>query len=232
MIGLVAATVGCEDKTQDVPPSTTEPDMTNKYQLPRGIEVPDLTGIHEAYSVRKSEKGFFVFTLNVSAENIFRVFLHLASKVKEPAFLLFETGVHEDVEKTLRKKDSDPFHKDVYYIDGLNWARAESIVKIYSELLVNDGEINFGYGTHKGYDEVYVGPYRVFEIYADDPGKYITLLNELGIAKEEKVKTVWGNFTRDSPGQRSALTDAPITIWKMIEQLKEKGLYRAERRED
>ncbi len=50
--------------------------------------------------------------------------------------------------------------------------------------------------------------------------------------KVKRVKTVWDNFTQSSPGQRRALKNVTPTIWEMIEQLKDKGLYSAERRED
>ena len=108
--------------------------MSHTFQLPRGIQVADLTGIHEAYSVTLAQDGYHVFTLNVSANNIHRVFCRLAAEVNEPAFLLLETGTHRDIELELRKNDTDPFHKDVYYLNGLKWASAKSILDSYTEL--------------------------------------------------------------------------------------------------
>jgi hypothetical protein len=211
---------------------TPEMQISPTFQLPRGIQVADLNGIHESYSVTVTGEGYHVFTVNVSAENIHRVFCRLAAEVNEPAFLLLETGTHRDVEKQLRKNDTDPLHKDVYYLDGQKWTSAKSIIDSYSDLFVHDGQISFGFGSHKGHDEIFVGPYKIFTIFADEPTKYEAALVELGITKVQKLKTVWDNFTPDSPGQRAALADVTPTIWDMIEQLKQKGLYFAERRED
>ncbi len=230
---LAIIIVGCGDPTaNNTPPPRSQPDMTATFQLPNGIQVADLSGIREAYSVTVAPDGYHVFTVNVSAENIHDVFCRLAAEVNQPAFLLLETGTHRDVEAQLRKNDADPLHKDVYYLDGVKWPTAKSILDSYAELFTHDGQLNYGFGSHEGHDEVFVGPYKIFTIYADDPAKYETAFAELGIGKVESVKTVWDNFTQDSPGQRNALTEATPTIWDMIEQLKQQGLYLAERRED
>jgi biotin operon repressor len=50
--------------------------------------------------------------------------------------------------------------------------------------------------------------------------------------REEKLRTVWDTFTQQNPGERRALNDSAKTIWDMIDELKAKGLYLAERRED
>ena len=206
--------------------------MTAMFQLANGIQVADLSGIREAYGVTVAQDGYHVFTVNVSAEKIHDVFCRLAAEVNQPAFLLLETGTHRDVEAQLRKNESEPFHKDVYYLDGLKWPRAKSVLDSYAELFTHDGQLNYGFGSHEGHDEVLVGPYKIFTIYADDPAKYETALAELGIGRVERVKTVWDNFNQVSPGKRNALTEATPTIWDMIEHLKQQGLYLAERRED
>jgi hypothetical protein len=222
--------IGCRNSTSIDPPKHQVQQMASTFKLPNGIQVADLNGIHESYSVTVAGDGYHVFTVNVSAENIHRVFCRLAAEVNEPAFLLLETGSHRDIEKQLRTKDDDPLHNDVYYLDGQKWADAKSVIDSYSNLFVHDGQICFGFGSHKGHDEVFVGAYKIFTIYADEPAKYEAALAELHIAKVPKVKTVWDNFAKESPGQRSTLPDITPTIWDMIERLKQKGLYLAERR--
>jgi hypothetical protein len=229
---VTALSAGCNNAAGPQPPKQPSSQMATKFRLPRGIQVADLSGIHEAYSVTVAQDGYHVFTVNVSAENIHRVFCRLAAEVNEPAFLLLETGTHRDIEQQLRKSPTDPLHKDVYYLDGLPWGNAKSIVDTYSELLTHDGMINFGFGSRDGHDEVFVGPYKIFTIYADKPARYELILNELGMTKVDRIKTIWDNITEHAPGQRLALTDAKPTIWDMIDELKEKGLYLAERRED
>lgn len=206
--------------------------MTKPFQLPKGVQIADLSGIREAYSISKTEDGYYALRINVSAERIEPVFARLASEVKPPAFLLLETGSHRDVEKELRKNDTDPLHKDVYYLDGQTWADAKPKLAAYTHLLTHDGGINFGFGSHEGHDEVFVGPYKIFSIYADEPAKYETALHELGFVKVEHLRTVWEHFSQSSPGRRNVLVDSKPTIWEMVEALKGQGMYLAERRED
>jgi len=204
----------------------------HSFRTVEGIDVPNLKGVHEAYSVSKTTNGYHHLIINVSAERVPEVYLRLTHEVTEPAFFLMEVGTHEDVEKELRKNDSDPFHKDVYYLDGINREKGCAVFTKYEDLLVNDGMVMFGFGAHEGKDEVFVGAYKIIEIYADNPDKYLAALTELGIGKEDRVKTVWQTFSQTSPGRRNALRGRDKTIWDMVEELKPEGLYLAERRED
>ena len=207
---------------------------TGVFKLVKGCEAGSLEGIHEGYSV-DAAKGYSVFTINVSAENIPTVLLRLVEEIRGPVFFLIEVGTHRDEEAKPRKKDSDPFHKDVYYLDGLSPEKARDIFVRYRDVLVDDGGVTFGIGSHGKppfQDEVFVGPYKVLYVYASEPGKYTNALEKLGFRKEAKIKTVWDTFTTDTPGKRNVLTGAKTTIWQMIEELTKEGLYLAERRED
>lgn len=206
---------------------------SSSFRTVSGCEVADLTGIHEGYSV-KATNGYHVITINVSAEKIADVFLRLAELPREPVFLTIEVGTHKDEEAALRKTDSDPFHNDVYYIDGLSLSAARELVKKYSTILVQDGGVKFGIGSHgkNNHDEVFVSGYKIFYVYAVDPEKYRTALASLGFQEEPQIRTVWDTFTQQTPGKRKVLTDSETTIWGMIEDLKKQGLYLAERRED
>ena len=202
-----------------------------EFQTVEGVKVADLTGVFEGYCVQQATEGPWVFTVNVSAERLFPVFRKLAVQVNDPGFFLFETGSHRDVEEQLRKSPADPFHKDVFYLDGIDVERALQLISEHERNLVHDGGVNFGYGSHEGTDEVFVGPYKILYIYADDPGKYREVLDELGFPRRDPLVTVWDNFGPDSPGERGILPDAKPTRWEMIEILMSQGLYFAERRE-
>ncbi len=197
--------------------------MKSQFTFPKGITVNTPNGIHEGYSVTHKPEGYSFFVINVSAEHIPKVFLLLAAQVNEPGFLTLEVGTHRDVEAQLRRKETDPLHKNVYYCDGLTRAAVADIFQKYETLLTNDGGVSFGYGSHKGHDEVFVAAYKIFHIYADEPEKYRTTLAQLGFAEEPQLTTVWDTFTKTSPGTRTVLRDGPITIWNMIEELKGKG---------
>ena len=206
--------------------------MIKSFQLARGVQVGDLTGIDEGYSIRLNPAGHYVFTINVSAEKISAVFRELAAQVREPGFLLFEIPTHRDDEEPLRKNPSDPFYRDVYYLDGLTWRDADDLLTAHEQLLTHDGEIDFGFGSHSGRDEVLVGHYKIFQVFADEPNKYQLALARLAYMEVPELRTVWQNFTRETPGQRHVLKDEKPTIYEMIEELKGEGLYFAERRPD
>lgn len=230
-LGLILLIIGCRDP-QAQRPKPAEVEMNPIFQLADGIEVTDLSGIQEAFSIKRESGGYYYLQINVSSPNIIKVFVELAAAVNEPGFLLLEVGSPEKIEKQLRKKDSDPFHKDVYYLDGKNWKDILPIIIKYQYLLSQDGGVNFGFGSHSGRDEVFVTAYKIFHIYANEPSKYIEVLQKLGFKKVDSLRTVWDNFTNDSPGRRNVLTHAKPTIWDMIEDLKKDGLYFAESRED
>ena len=206
--------------------------MKKSFRFAAGIVIPRPEGIHEAYSVKWRDAGHYVFTVNVSTERIPEVFAALVAQIPEPGYLLLEVGTHKDEENKLRRKDTDPYHKDVHYLDGIGKKEALAVFREYESLLVNDGGVNFGFGSHGKMDEVFVGPYKILYVYAAEKESFETALTDLGFSEEPIVRTVWDTFTPSSPGQRQVLTDAPVTIWDMIEKLKEKGLRFAERRED
>ncbi|MEO8628050.1 MAG: hypothetical protein ABI612_08095 [Betaproteobacteria bacterium] len=208
------------------------PTVNKAFQVARGIDVPSLSGIHEAYAIELAPNGQTIFTVNVSADRMEAVFDVLSSEVSEPGFLLLEVGTHLSIEKTLRQSSSDPFHKDLYYLDGISHQQLLDILKLYGELLIHDGGVNFGYGGRVGVDEVFVGPYKVLYIYTGAAEKYEHALGKLGFQMEDSLKTVWDNFTSESPGRRNTVTVENKTIWNVIDELKDYGLYFAERRED
>lgn len=205
--------------------------MRKPFRIVKGNHVPCLEGIEEGYSIRKN-KEFYQLTINVSAENIDSVFRSLCIKVRTPGFLLLEHGTNAKIEEQLRKSDMDPFHKDVYYLDGLDHASFFQLYDQYKELFINDGEINYGFGSHTGIDEVYIGPYKIFTIFTDEVEKYFSALLDVGIPRVDELKTVWQNFTETAPGGRMTIKHNGIDIYNMVELLTEKGLYLGERRED
>ncbi len=229
VIAYVTAT-GCRGAELGEPQRESTVNMT--FQVARGIDVPSLSGIHEAYATEVATNGQTTFTVNVSADRLEAVFDVLSSEISDPGFLLLEVSTHLSIEKTLRQSSSDPFHKDVYYLDGISHQQLLDIFKRYGELLIHDGGINFGYGGRVGVDEVFVGPYKVLYIYTGTAEKYEHALGKLGFQKEQNLKTVWDNFTSESPGRRNTVTVENKTIWNVIEELKDSGLYFAERRED
>ncbi|RCW49339.1 hypothetical protein [Halanaerobium sp. ST460_2HS_T2] len=205
--------------------------MTKNFQVVQGVSVPNLNDIYESYSIT-TINNYSKIIVNVSAENITDLFLCLVELITLPGFLVLEHGTNQKVEQKLRKKKYDPLHKDVFYLDGLTLVDLKHIFSEYKELLVNDGEINFGFGSHEKTEEIYIGPYKVFYIYCENTRKFEDLLQHNNIKKVDKVKTVWSNFSKKTPGRREVIEVNGINIYEMIKKLKQQGLYLAERRED
>ncbi len=205
--------------------------MNKPFNVVKGCHVTCLDGIEEGYIVRKINE-YYQLSINVSAENIDDVFSALCTKINTPAFLVLEHGTNAAIEESLRECETDPFHKDIYYLDGLKTESFLQLYDQYKELLINDGFINYGYGSHKSTDEVFVGPYKIFTLYTNEIDKYIDTLIELSIPRVEVLKTVWDNVSIDTPASRMSVKYNEKDIYNMIEELTKTGLYFAQRQED
>lgn len=203
----------------------------NTFQTVDGVKIPNHIELVEEYSRSLETNGYYHFIINVSAERIPSVFTRLSKEVSVPSFFILEAGTHEDVEKELRKSPADPFHVDVFYLDGITVEQGIKLFNKYKKLLVHDGLVNFGIGAHEGHDEVFVNAYKIFEIFSDEPQKYDQALAELGYIRKETITTAWDKFSDDAPGTLTAVPDNGTTIWNMIDEFKEQGLYFSERRE-
>lgn len=201
------------------------------FQTVEGNYVPNAQELQEEF-VKTCNGNYWRFEINVSAEHIDTLFVELCSKVQQPSFLIFEHGTNEKYEKELRASEQDPFHKDVFYLDGVGYEKFQTIYSKYKDLLIHDGEICFGYGALNQTDEIYVGAYKVFSIFTESPEKYELILNRNGFVEKENMITVWDKFTSETPGRRNTVNKYGIDIYDMIEDLKKEGLYLAERRED
>jgi hypothetical protein len=199
--------------------------MTN-FNIVKGIEVQNLEGIHEGYSINNTHEKA-VITINISAEKINTLFLELCTLIKDSSFLIIEIPTHQKHEQDLRKNGSDPFHKDIYYLDGIEFSEFKQLYEQYMELFIHDGLINFGFGNNT--DEVFIGDYKIMYIHTNDINKFEDILKKFNYKKEDNIKVVMNNFTPQTPGRVNMLTHNNIDIYQMIEQLKSKGLYMAKR---
>lgn len=205
------------------------------FQLASGVTVPHLAGIEQAYQVRQGKK-YTVFTVNISRENLETVLLNLIQLVATPGFFVLETPTNEIIEQQLRKNDDDPFHKDVYYLDGQETEGFKQLWDEARELLLDDGMVAFGFGSHPNctdgqFDEVLVGKYKILTIYSNNPDKFTQALAQLGIPQVEELRTVWDNFSEDSPGIAERIEVNGKDIYDLVELLNKQGLYFKEYRE-
>ena len=202
----------------------------SSFHLAEGMIVANLDGIHECYEV-KERNGTFAFTANVSVQNIDNLIRAFCENLEEPCFFNLEVPSNEKDEQALRKANTDPFHCEVYYWDGLSRDFLLTIVDKYGELLINDGMTCFGFASHTSHDEIYLGRYNIVTIFSSDKVHYKQLLSEQGIPQEEQIKTVWDNFSQTMPGHTKRIHINGKDIYDVVDELKAEGLYLAERRE-
>ena len=201
-----------------------------QFKTSVGVIVPDLAGIEEGFDESIEENGYTLMHVNVSAEHIAPYFLHLMQEVDEPGFFIVEVPATQSVEKELRKKPTAPFHKRVYYHDGISKEHATRFFEEYRNLFVNDGLCNFGFGS-LNHEELFVGAFKIFEIFTPTPEHFRAALWVLGLEKREHLRTVWDNTRADAPARREALASNP-SIWHLTTKLEELGFYLADVRED
>ena len=200
-----------------------------KFNLVNGVTA-DTRGVSEGFSVNKMPQGYYEILVNVSAERILDVYLGLCSLVRQPAFGLVEVPTNEAEEVKLRHSSIDPFHYDVYYFDRMQFDNHCGMIKFFAQLFVHDGQLTFGYGAQQGYDEIYVGRYKLFKIYADDPGKYVGFLQKNKFEYRKQLITVFDNFSEQTPGVTGSVSMDGKNIYDLVEVLKQNGFYFAERR--
>jgi hypothetical protein len=202
----------------------------NQFRTAVGVIAPDLSGIEEGFDECVEDNGYTLMHVNVSAEHIAAHFLHLMKEMDEPGFFIVEVPATQAEEKERRKKAASPFHKRVYYLDGISKERAARFFEEYHELFVNDGLCNFGFGslTH---EELFVGAFKIFEIFTPNPEHFRAALWVLGLEQRVHLRTIWDNTTAEAPARREALIVKP-SIWHLTAELEHQGFYLADVRED
>lgn len=193
-----------------------------RFKTVQGVQL-STSGIKEGYIVQKRKAtDKYCITLNVSAENIDTTLLELLTLMEGDCFFHFEL-------QSERFLPNDEFSKkSIYYIDRVSQQLSQSIINGYSDILLHDGFVNFGIGSIDKADEIYIGPFKTFYIYATEPTNYTKKLNELGFRRRKKMKTLEDNVADESPFK--TLEGLPFDRYDLIDSLTPKGLYLSEKR--
>lgn len=177
--------------------------------------------INECFAV----EGDNIF-VNVDADNFLTLFKALSLLIPEPCFFILEVPCDELKEAKLRNTNYDPFHKDVYYLDGIGHSIVESFLKDLDDILINDGLSTFGFSALEDQIEVMKGKYNLVTIYAKDKTPFIKKLNELGIKQVEKIITVGDIINEANPGYAEKYNGKNgRDVYSLIKMLEEVGLY-------
>jgi len=193
----------------------------------KGCRINDPSLLSEGYA--QTETGF---AANVNAEKIQTVLESFVKLHNDHCFVILEVPANAKVEAELRRDETAPMHKDVYYLDGLTVERALEFLDVFGEWFVHDGLSTFGIGVHSGANEILVGKYNVVTIYTHTPQQYAGFFEAHGIPETPGLKTAWDYFTRETPGDSFLYEYRGSNVYDLVEHLKQYGLYFAERREE
>jgi hypothetical protein len=150
------------------------------FVLSPGCSVSNLNLEEEGFRIGSVE-DYQQIVLSVSFPNLERTFTSLAAIVTEPVYFLLAVPCTQDEEKAL-DPDTCP-HDFVYYFDAVTVNRALGVYYKHSDVLLNDGLVNFGIASKNPRDEVYVGKYKIICVFRHVTGKYVSELVELGFTQ-------------------------------------------------
>jgi hypothetical protein len=203
------------------------------FATAHGIHVPRAADLKEGYQVIAADTGSFRIRANISVEKLDAFFRSCLGYLREPLFFIVEAPVNEVRELELRKQPSDRFHRDVFYLDGLTAKRAFEVYDRFNQVLIHDGFVHFGVGAHDNGHEVFVGSYKIVQLFGKLPNPFEGALAEFMIPRVERLVTAWDTFTESTPGQKSRYSIEGADIYTMIEELmRNDGLYHAKTIED
>jgi hypothetical protein len=190
------------------------------FKLATGVQVANLDGVVEGFSMQQTGPEWSTITINISAERLGQVYLDLVALVTPPGYAMIELPTPKEIEDSLNAGSPFEFHHDVYYSNVIPFRYYKSLFNQYSRFFIEDGLICFGYKSSNKMDEVFVGRYKVANIFTDAPGKYISFLEANGYPRFEKLMTVWDKFSQDEPGKTSQVTFDDHNVYDLLKILR------------
>ena len=196
------------------------------FNLAEGYEIQDFSSLEECFQVTDDN-----IVANISSNNLYKIILDMISLLPEPVFFFIEAPCDDDEEKSLSSNNSTT-HKKVYYLDNCNHKVARAIMKRYGELLINDGLVQFGFGSHSSEEEIYIKKYNLFSVYSNNISEYAKVFKNNNIKKTTKIKTAWDILSNDNSGTCTMVEYNGESIYDIIENLADVGMYFSHNAED
>lgn len=194
----------------------------------KGAYVPKAESLKEAFEIHDN-----AIHANVNAEKISELFRNFIEEhSNEPLFFILELPCNINEEEPDENGVINEYHKNVYYIDGLNSAQALSILETKGELLINDGLSCFGFGGHESQDELMKGNYNVCTMFSKNEQAVRAFFGKHNIPATDKLITAWDTFDKEHPGVSSSYSVNGERIEDLVTYFGEWGIYLAERRVD
>lgn len=187
-------------------------------KLSAGYKVKGSELIKESYSI----EGETIF-INLDAKHYKDVMHKFCLQLPEPVFFILEIPCDELKENELRKNNSDPFHKEVCYIDGLSHEAIDTFFAAFSEVLVNDGLSLFGFSSHNSQVEVMKDKYNCLRVYSENKERFIKVLEESNVPFVDHIVLASDIVTQENPAVCNRYEDADYrTVFDVAQFLKEK----------
>lgn len=189
------------------------------FILKEGIYIPDAKGAESCFCIADSEN----IMASVSCEKLCELTKKAVKKLKGPLFFFAEVPCVEAEEKAL----GGGLHRNVYYLDNCTAEVCLAIIKRYGDLLFADGLLEFGFGSLDDNSEIYLRKYQVVNIYSPQIKSFEEIFTGLGIKKTSEALTLWDIISQENPGECVLVEANGETIYDMIENLYDAGLYKS-----
>ena len=195
------------------------------FEMRKGFSVPFSEKIIEGY---RCENG--IMTANVSAEKTNDVLEHFINDHEdEELFFILELPTSERFEPKDEKGNITALHKDVYYIDGCTAALIRDILDIVGGLLLDDGMVQYGIGSHASSDEIMICKYNEVVLFGERTDGFF---EQHGIFRDDNLVSAWDTFTAQHSGICTRAKKDGRTVYDIPAIFAELGMYMAQRRED
>lgn len=188
-----------------------------EFILKEGVIVENYAEVKSGYKLENSEN----ILASVSFDKLKPLTDMAIDVLKSPIFFFAEIPCTEDEEKAI----GGGLHKKIYYLDNCTKDVCHAILKRYGDLLFSDGLVQFGFGSHKDNSEIFNQKYQVTSIYTTEISKFEKILTKINLQKVDNLTTLWDVLSKENPGQSMLVEVNGETIYDMIENLKDAGLY-------
>lgn len=190
-----------------------------EFELILGCRVSGCNGLESSYTITGDGSAVCCIT----AGKLRRLAEGALKLLKAPVFFFAELPCTETEEADL----GGGLHKNIYYLDNCTKEVAEAIIKRYSDLLFSDGLLEWGFGSHPSESEVYFRKYQQVSFFGkDELPAFEKLMEQLSVRKTDNFRSLCDFISQERPAERFSVEADGETIYDMVENLTEAGLYK------
>lgn len=186
-----------------------------------GVTVPFPERLREEFQVYEHR----AIQANVSYEKLESLVREFYRGLEEPLFFVLQLPLSIDEEKKLG--NDRIIHDEVLYLDLQTQGQIDEIMDSFGPILLEDGMSRIAIASHASHEEIFVQKYKIIELFAPSPRRFIPLLQRYGLQETDHLLTAWNTFTQDTPGECRRVTRDGLDAYDVADILKQRGMYRA-----